>query len=233
MLLFGRMLAPISLAPRVRLAIVFVSSPIKTDLEQLFMFPLQVVTNDQQDWSPAFRGICLYFQRLARPLDEVNLFRAIGAVPSGKAPLQLEVGLSLGAIQVSSAGGCAAKQSSQHGMSQWPGASSCPGSACAAVGGALLKGCVGEPLQCSVLCCLLLVTRSPFVLVRRHYLKLRVGLPLQSLQVCAASCCPAGWSQGLVAVLACWSCLRQDGETGPGKAASLRSIKMLHSRQNP
>eukprot|EP00891_Asterochloris_glomerata_P006724 jgi/Astpho2/6724/Aster-06743 len=58
-----------------------------------------VVTNDQQDWSPAFRGICLYFQRLARPLDEVNLFRAIGAVPSGKAPLQLEVGLSLGAIQ--------------------------------------------------------------------------------------------------------------------------------------
>lgn len=67
--------------------------------------PLQVVTNDQQDWSPAFRGICLYFQRLARPLDEVNLFRAIGAVPSGKAPLQLEVGLSLGAIQVSSAVG--------------------------------------------------------------------------------------------------------------------------------
>ena len=78
--------------------------------------PLQVVTNDQQDWSPAFRGICLYFQRLARPLDEVNLFRAIGAVPSGKAPLQLEVGLSLGAIQVSCAQGCAAQQAGQQGI---------------------------------------------------------------------------------------------------------------------
>ena len=209
------------------------SSPIKTEIKRMCMFPLQVVTNDQQDWSPAFRGICLYFQRLARPLDEVNLFRAIGAVPSGKAPLQLEVGLSLGAIQVSSAGGCAAKQSGQHGMSHWrPGAPSCPGSACAAVGGALLKAVWGEPLRCSVLCCLLVVARSPFVLVRRHHLKLRVGLPPQSLQVCAASCCPAGWSQGLVAVLACWSCLRQDGETGPGKAARLRLVKMLQSTQS-
>ena len=118
--------------------------------------PLQVVTNDQQDWSPAFRGICLYFQRLARPLDEVNLFRAIGAVPSGKAPLQLEVGLSLGAIQVSSTGGCAAQQTGQRGMSLClPDTSFCPGSVHALMGCALLKCCVGEPLQCPVPCCLL------------------------------------------------------------------------------
>ena len=32
-------------------------------------------------------------------------------------------------------------------------------------------------------------------------------------------------------MLACWSCLRQDGGTGPGKAARLGLINMLRSRQ--